>query len=344
MRNLFSFLLMLLNFSLVAQNQKIDTSFFPKSQGATNIFNNIDSANADYDSLMIRKIDSLYKNNKYQQKKIDDLNRRIADGRIPNINYKMITLDGKTIYKSELECKVAVFCYICYTCCDKNKKKFWVTDEMPILNELAKEFEKEDVIFISFEADGSDDDNSDEEEIKKFYEKKFSIPVVYKDARRYFRLYDIDVFPHNLIFDKKGKVILWGGRLYPTSNQKKELLSNTIKKALKEKCEVQNYIKNKIYELKDISFKNNRSDILPGAFQQFNALLNFLKKHPDLKIEITGFTNELKDSKNNQLLAAKRAHAISDYLAKNGIEKEKITCKGLGSEKTKGNRIEFILN
>ncbi|MCP4439577.1 MAG: OmpA family protein [Aureispira sp.] len=62
-------------------------------------------------------------------------------------------------------------------------------------------------------------------------------------------------------------------------------------------------------------------------------LLKALKTHPELSIEIAGYTDNSGSSSKNKALSQKRAKFIYDYLLKQGISSTQISYKGYGEQR-----------
>jgi outer membrane protein OmpA-like peptidoglycan-associated protein len=87
--------------------------------------------------------------------------------------------------------------------------------------------------------------------------------------------------------------------------------------------------------LRNINFYGGRHTFLPQALDPLNELLEVMKTHPALVIEIQGHiccfrgTEDGMDyDANDRRLSVNRARAVYEYLADNGIEKERMSYKG----------------
>jgi outer membrane protein OmpA-like peptidoglycan-associated protein/tetratricopeptide (TPR) repeat protein len=81
--------------------------------------------------------------------------------------------------------------------------------------------------------------------------------------------------------------------------------------------------------LKNIFFDVNKWDLKPESKTELNKLIDFLKKNPSVKIEISGHTDNSGDRKNNLTLSLNRAKAVYDYLIQEGkISSSRLTYKG----------------
>jgi outer membrane protein OmpA-like peptidoglycan-associated protein len=83
-----------------------------------------------------------------------------------------------------------------------------------------------------------------------------------------------------------------------------------------------------------VLFRTNRSAILPESYSDLDDIVQYMKENPSCRLEIGGHTDNSGNEKENLLLSAKRAESVSGYLQRNGIEKERISCKGYGDTKS----------
>ena len=85
--------------------------------------------------------------------------------------------------------------------------------------------------------------------------------------------------------------------------------------------------------LKNIFFDTDKSDIIDESRQELEKLIDFLSENNSIKIEISGHTDNVGDSKHNMVLSENRAKSVCDFLTNNGIEKSRLTYKGFGDTK-----------
>lgn len=91
--------------------------------------------------------------------------------------------------------------------------------------------------------------------------------------------------------------------------------------------------------LKNINFHPGRNVFLESAFPALQDLLDAMQKIPTLKVEIQGHvcctedeTDALDIATNIHNLSMTRAQAVFDYLVKQGIDKSRISYKGLARQ------------
>lgn len=81
----------------------------------------------------------------------------------------------------------------------------------------------------------------------------------------------------------------------------------------------------------NIQFATNSYELPKTAFIELDRLLQVLTENPTLKVEISGHTDNIGKTEDNQVLAANRAKAIVTYLVGKGITASRVTHQGYGS-------------
>lgn len=106
--------------------------------------------------------------------------------------------------------------------------------------------------------------------------------------------------------------------------------------------------------LNNIQFKSGSYQILESSYQELNDLAKALEEKPELKIAISGHTDNTGDEAKNLQLSKDRAKEVMNYLIEKGINKSRLTSSGFGSEKPiatndteegrkKNRRVEFVV-
>jgi len=85
--------------------------------------------------------------------------------------------------------------------------------------------------------------------------------------------------------------------------------------------------------LKNIFFETDKYVLKPESKAELNKLIAFLKKNPNVKIEISGHTDNRGSREHNMTLSLNRAKAVYNYLVNHGINPESLTYKGYGFDK-----------
>ena len=97
-----------------------------------------------------------------------------------------------------------------------------------------------------------------------------------------------------------------------------------------------------------IYFTFNSIDIQQNEETKLNAILKTLKENPNMKVTVTGWSDTKGSVAVNKRISRQRAEAVKTWLAKNGIEANRITAIGNGSDGTqdadKARRVETTDN
>lgn len=158
-------------------------------------------------------------------------------------------------------------------------------------------------------------------------------------------------------------IILSGGEQYSflaSSDNYYSISENLDLTKLKEYAEVKKDLylapieKGITVRLNNLFFDFNKSNLKPESVGELNRLIDLLIKHPNMKIEISGHTDDVGTQEFNLPLSNKRAASVLQYLVQNGIEQSRLISKGYGKTKpvAKGideesrrlnRRVEFII-
>lgn len=82
--------------------------------------------------------------------------------------------------------------------------------------------------------------------------------------------------------------------------------------------------------LNDIFFEHNKHELLPESYPELKKLFDYLEKHPEYKIEISGHTDNTGEDDYNQALSNIRAGSVVAWLEEEGIDQRRMVAKGYG--------------
>lgn len=85
-----------------------------------------------------------------------------------------------------------------------------------------------------------------------------------------------------------------------------------------------------VYSIKSILFDDNSAKLNRDAQIEVERIATLMQANPDLKLEVTGNTDDLGTDEYNQRLSIMRAREVVEYLKKKGISESRLVAKGLG--------------
>lgn len=91
--------------------------------------------------------------------------------------------------------------------------------------------------------------------------------------------------------------------------------------------------KDEIIVLRNIFFAFNSAELLPESTSELNHLLDILTINPNIKIEVSGHTDDQGSDEYNQKLSEQRAKSVADYLVSKGISPARLKWVGYGEKK-----------
>lgn len=97
-----------------------------------------------------------------------------------------------------------------------------------------------------------------------------------------------------------------------------------------------------------VYFAFNRIGIKQSELSKLNGILHTLKENPNMKVTVTGWCDTKGSVAVNKRISRQRAETVKNWLVKNGIEANRITAIGNGSDDTqdadKARRVETTDN
>ena len=85
--------------------------------------------------------------------------------------------------------------------------------------------------------------------------------------------------------------------------------------------------------LQNIQFEFNSSSLTADSQAGIQMLTEFLRRNPELKVELAGHTDNVGNAQYNQKLSAERAESVRKALVDNGINENRLTARGYGATK-----------
>lgn len=94
-------------------------------------------------------------------------------------------------------------------------------------------------------------------------------------------------------------------------------------------------VKDSSWELKNILYDFDKSNIRPDAAVILDNVVAIMKQNPSLRIELSSHTDSRGNDDYNLRLSQRRADSAVDYLVKNGISRSRLEAKGYGETRLK---------
>lgn len=80
-----------------------------------------------------------------------------------------------------------------------------------------------------------------------------------------------------------------------------------------------------------ITFASDSSELSPQIYSALNGVINVLKEYDDTMVNIAGYTDSTGTASYNQRLSELRAQAVGNYLARGGVNFNRLIMTGYGA-------------
>ncbi|MGN6194127.1 MAG: OmpA family protein [Ginsengibacter sp.] len=85
--------------------------------------------------------------------------------------------------------------------------------------------------------------------------------------------------------------------------------------------------------LKNVFFDTKKTDLKPESITELDNVVRLMNENPNMKILISGFTDNVGKPADNLKLSTGRAVAVVNYLISKGLNKDRLSFKGFGEAK-----------
>lgn len=135
------------------------------------------------------------------------------------------------------------------------------------------------------------------------------------------------------------KIILPSGKKYSFIAQQKEFYPISENINLKELTAYNEFTKDlyllpiekgEIIRLNNIFFEFNKAELISDSHNELDRLYDILKENKNMKIEISGHTDDKGSVEYNKALSQNRAKSVLNYLVNKGISSDRLTSVGYG--------------
>lgn len=87
-----------------------------------------------------------------------------------------------------------------------------------------------------------------------------------------------------------------------------------------------------VLTLGDVLFDLNKAELKPAGKRTVRKLADFMKKYPERRVRVEGYTDSTGKADYNQTLSEHRADAVMQELIGQGIDPDRIETKGFGEQ------------
>lgn len=102
--------------------------------------------------------------------------------------------------------------------------------------------------------------------------------------------------------------------------------ANTITRTI----EMRKLVTGVVSVLRNLYFDFDKATLKQESYDELSKLERMMAQNPNLKVEISGHTDNIGSKAYNQLLSRRRAEAVKDFLTRKGIDTRRITVVGYG--------------
>ncbi|MCB0805102.1 MAG: PD40 domain-containing protein [Bacteroidales bacterium] len=85
--------------------------------------------------------------------------------------------------------------------------------------------------------------------------------------------------------------------------------------------------------LRNIFYETDKYELKEKSRVEMQKLIDLMQQNPELRIEISGHTDNVGMDEYNKVLSRNRAKSVYDYLVENGIDQSRLTYEGYGKTK-----------
>jgi outer membrane protein OmpA-like peptidoglycan-associated protein len=89
--------------------------------------------------------------------------------------------------------------------------------------------------------------------------------------------------------------------------------------------------------LRGVNFDFNKSDIRPDSRPVLDEAADVLKEHPNVRLAVEGYTDDIGSDAYNEQLSVRRAEAVFRYLVNRGVAPERMEVVGYGESRPVAN-------
>ncbi|HVX57409.1 MAG TPA: OmpA family protein, partial [Candidatus Saccharimonadales bacterium] len=114
------------------------------------------------------------------------------------------------------------------------------------------------------------------------------------------------------------------------ARQQEEQTREQLKQQLNSVLQTRETARGLIVNMSDVLFAFNKYNLKPDAQVKLAKVSGILLAHPDLKVQVEGYTDNIGSDQYNQKLSQERADAVRDFLVSQDVPQQEVTAQGFG--------------
>lgn len=107
-------------------------------------------------------------------------------------------------------------------------------------------------------------------------------------------------------------------------------MRSQLQQQLNQVLQTRNTARGLIVNMSDVLFDFNKYTLKPGAQLKLAKVAGILLAHPDLKVKVEGYTDNIGTPEYNQQLSQQRADTVRNFLVQQGVPADNVTAQGFG--------------
>lgn len=114
------------------------------------------------------------------------------------------------------------------------------------------------------------------------------------------------------------------------AEQQTAQLRSQLQQQLNQVLQTRNTARGLIVNMSDVLFDFNKYTLKPDAQLKLAKVTGILLAHPDLKVKVEGYTDNIGTPEYNLKLSSQRADTVRSFLVQQGVPPENVTAQGFG--------------
>jgi outer membrane protein OmpA-like peptidoglycan-associated protein len=115
------------------------------------------------------------------------------------------------------------------------------------------------------------------------------------------------------------------------AEHRRAALREALRRQLSDILETRDTARGLVVNVGDVLFETARYALRPPAREKLARFAGVVLAHPDLAVQVEGFTDSTGSAAVNERLSQQRADAVGDFLTAQGLPRDRVTTRGYGA-------------